>query len=144
MLSDADANTLCMDAANSAALKSADALSCGISGLLAALLSSEQTDAGLQAACQTAFDECSTSAGMATVMCDSKPSSACTATVGEYEKCLNDDVAQIQTLSAQIPMCKDLTAAKLDASTAAIEEQMEPASCTVVDMKCPEASPSSM
>jgi hypothetical protein len=64
------------------------------------------------------------------------------ATVGEYEACLNDEVAEVK--AAQIPQCADLKAATIDATLAGLPSDTEPASCTTVDQKCPEFAGSDM
>jgi hypothetical protein len=65
-----------------------------------------------------------------------KPSSSCTATVGEIEKCINDSFAQAKAMFAKFPGCDDVGKAF---SLEDLGNDESPASCKVVEEKCPEA-----
>lgn len=65
-----------------------------------------------------------------------KPSSTCTATVGEIEKCINDSFAQAKAMFAKFPGCADVGE---EFSLEDLGSQESPASCKVVEAKCPEA-----
>jgi len=135
-LSDADAQTFCMDLGKSSAFQAVTDYDCRAEGLLAALVTTDNTDASVQAACQSAYTDCISSSGM--LMCQDKPSAACTATVGEYESCVNDEAAAVKGATAQLPMCSSLKAATLQATLEALPQGATPASCATVEQKCPE------
>jgi hypothetical protein len=141
-LSAAQAQTFCNEVASfeTSSGQTMDDLeiTCLFGGLLAAELSpTPQTNASVQAACTTAYDQC---LGQATTTFDC-PSmaalSACTATVSEYAACLNDatkvDVQAIQSL----PTCADLTVADLTTSSGPSQAVPLPQSCETFDAKCP-------
>ena len=135
-LSDADAQTFCMDLGKSSAFEAVTEFECRADGLLAALVTTDNTDASVQAACQSAYTDCVSSSGM--LMCQNKPSTACMATVGEYESCVNDEAAAVKGASAQLPMCSALKAATLQATLEALPQTTSPSSCATVAQKCPE------
>jgi hypothetical protein len=139
-LTDAQAMQVCdkIDDYFSAGLKDFD---CRFAGLLAVAFSQPQpaTDAAAQAACKTAYDMCEAAPSETTSMC-SKPTGMCTATVGELEACANDSAAAFDQLGASFPSCADLTLKDLmDTGGGDMMEPMDPASCTTLDMKCPDA-----
>jgi len=112
---------------------------CRFAGLLAAALSNPATDAAAQAACKSAYDMCEAAPSETTDTC-SKPTGMCTATVGEFEACANDSAAVFDQLSASFPSCATLTLADLmDTGGGNTMDPMDPASCTTLDMKCPDA-----
>lgn len=114
-------------------------------GLVAAgkLYASSQgmaTDAQLQAACTTGYNACVANPTEVTKDFDDcgSPDPTCTATVSEYEACVNDTPAAIKTAFAPFPACDKVTSAALVSLASAMEpEVVEPASCKIVDMKCP-------
>jgi hypothetical protein len=112
--------------------------SCGLAGILAATLATDQSDAGIQAACKMAYDQCATGINNATAdaaQCDLS-GSTCTATVSELTACLNADVAAFDSIS--VPSCASLTAANLkNSGPASAPAQTEPAACAAIEMKCP-------
>jgi hypothetical protein len=71
------------------------------------------------------------------------PSSSCTATVGELQTCWNDAMAEGLAALAAMPGCEDVgKGSDVGPEDAPAEEEAEeamPASCQVVEQKCPEA-----
>jgi hypothetical protein len=108
----------------------AQAATCGFSAYFVATLSG-----GDAAACQMAYDECASAPPDTTSEECTKPSDTCTATVGEIEACLSDSLAQMKQLLAALPGCDDLGK---DVGEPSLESE-SPASCAVVQEKCPEA-----
>lgn len=106
---------------------------------------SASTDAQLQMACQQSYDDCLHPDGGATTSTDNcNPSSepaTCQATVGDLKTCVDDQATAYQQLSASLPSCSSLTAAKVasflssgaDAGTTAGND---PPSCTKFDSTC--------
>ena len=145
-LSDGDKTKLCNELAaysNGSAFVGAETkFSCGVIGLLGTLAATDMTDAGLQAACKAAYDECAATvpAGLDATQC-TPPGPTCTATVDEYSACLNDTVALLNSID--IPACNTLTAANLQDSYAAAaggQNPTQPASCKTYQAKCPDSS----
>ena len=139
-LSASDQQKLCGELESfesSSGFKSAEVkVSCGLAGILAATFAPDQTDAGIQAACKMAYDECANAPPDAS-QCDL--STTCTATVSELTACLNADVATFNSIS--VPSCASLTAATLkDATSAsgAAAQPAQPAACMTVETKCPD------
>lgn len=126
------------DSANEAAagiLSGAEAkkATCGSGAYLATLLSGATGDAA-DAACKKAYEDCLAEPDESSDDTCTEPTDACTATVGEIETCFTDTLTQAKTLLAELPGCDDLGSdyeppAELD----------PPASCAVVEEKCPEA-----
>jgi hypothetical protein len=152
-LSDADEQKLCMELdtyLNSSNFTgSIIEFSCRTTGLLAATLSPDQTTSGLQSSCKMAYDEClNGDAGSATTsppdtsaMCASKPTSACMATVGQLQACLNDTFNVLKSSTNSVPACSSLTPSTLESALKALpsdENTTEPASCNTVEKECPE------
>jgi len=81
---------------------------CRLSGTLAAAFSMAKTDAEAQAACKSAYDMCNAAPETSMDTC-TKPTGMCTATVGELEKCANDEGAVFDQLATSFPSCADLT-----------------------------------
>jgi hypothetical protein len=112
------------------------AASCGFSAYIGATL--------LQSAdkCQELYSECmkapeETSGGTSNQGDDcKKPSSACTATVGEIEKCWSDAFASTKAAFAALPGCDDVGK---DIAMDSTPQGDVPASCKIVEQKCPEA-----
>lgn len=105
---------------------------CGFAAYFATTLSGAMGDAAA-AACKMAYDECLADPEETTDDECTKPSSSCTATVGEIETCLNDTIVQSKAAFAELPGCDDLGK---EFETPA--ESQPPASCQVVQEKCPE------
>ena len=86
--------------------------------------------------CSMAYDEClKQPAEVTQEECD-KPSSSCTATIGEIETCYNDSLAQVQEMLNVLPGCDDVGTEYEEPATG---NDASPASCKVVQEKCPEA-----
>lgn len=106
---------------------------------------SSATDAQLQMACQQSYNDCLNPDGGATTStgdCDpSNEPATCQATVGDLKTCVNDQTTAYQQLSASLPSCSSLTAAKVasllssgaDGGTATGND---PPSCTKFDSTC--------
>jgi hypothetical protein len=113
-------------------------ITCLFGGLIAAELSAApQTNASVQAACTTAYNQCIAGA-TSTFSCPSMTAlSSCTATISEYAACLNDatkiEVQAIQSL----PTCADLTVADLTTSSGTLSATPPPPSCQTLNAKCP-------
>lgn len=142
-LSSAQVQTFCneVDSFDTTSGQDMDAveITCLFGGLLAAELSTApQTNASVQAACATAFNQCVANA-TSTFSCPSMAAlSGCTATISEYSACLNDttklEIQEIQSL----PTCADLTVADLTMSSGTVTATSPPpASCQTVSAKCP-------
>ena len=110
---------------------------CRDAGRLAATAANPQSDADAKAACETAYTQCKSGTGTATVSCDSGPwlSPICTATVGEYNVCLSAIEASIRTATS--PSCDTLTVANL-ATSAGSSMGSLPSSCQGYFLSCPE------
>lgn len=110
------------------------AASCGMSAYFQATL--------LQAAdkCQEFYDACMKTPEEPTpndpdVDSCTKPSSSCKATVAEMQACWSDAFAQVKTSLANLPGCEDVGKEVTEPTT---NDEL-PASCKVVQEKCPEA-----
>jgi len=136
-LTDAQSMQLCSSLENyfGASLKDFD---CRLAGLIAAAFSAPDTDAKAQAACKTAYDECTAAPATSMGTC-MKPTGTCTATVGDFEKCMSDEGAIFDQAGASLPACADLTLQDLMSSGGDMTQPMEPASCTALQMACPGA-----
>jgi hypothetical protein len=95
------------------------------------------SDTQLRMTCQSSLDQCmmiSTPAGgTASPMCQSFPAS-CTATVAEYEACLNDVPPFVDRTIAALPRCDSLTQLSL-LSLLALTTTLPP-TCQTFQMKC--------
>lgn len=114
-------------------------LACVFDGFLAAEFSqAPQTDASVQAACTTAYNQCLATPGTTTTNCPTMAMLAgCSATVSEYTSCLNDATKlEVQTIES-LPTCADLTVADLTATSGALQTTPTPQSCQTFDAKCP-------
>ncbi|MBN1611407.1 MAG: hypothetical protein JW940_32535, partial [Polyangiaceae bacterium] len=95
------------------------------------------TDADLQAACKTAYDQCMQATPQATQK-QCQQDATCTATVGEAEACYAAGLKQGVELMKSMPSCDKITMQSLqpeDAGTSTTAQ--EPAECTAVSSKCP-------
>jgi hypothetical protein len=122
---------------------------CKESGVEAAVFlqafQSAATDAQLQMACQQAYNDCLNPDGGATTTtgnCDpSSEPATCQATVGDLKTCVDDQTTAYQQLSASLPSCSSLTAAKVatfvsSGADGGTTTGNEPASCTKFDSTC--------
>jgi len=134
-LTDAQFDALCKSLGETAGtVLGADAkkATCGFAAYFATTLSGAMGDQAATA-CKMAYDECLAEADETTDDECTKPSESCTATVGEIETCLNDTIVQSKAAIAQLPGCDDL-----GKEYEAPAESQPPASCQVVQEKCPE------
>jgi hypothetical protein len=95
------------------------------------------TDADLQAACKTAYDQCMQATPQPTQKA-CQQDATCTATVGEAETCYAAGLKQATDGLKSMPSCSAITAqtfAPQDAGTSTTAP--EPAECTAVKGKCP-------
>jgi hypothetical protein len=134
-LTDQEAQRVCesVGKAAEAALGGAEAqkATCGFTAYTLASFAGGDDPA---AACKMAYDEClkapqDTTGGECT-----NPTSTCTATVGEIEKCFTDTLSQLSQLLSTLPGCDDVGKDVTPPST----EGTSPPSCEVVQEKCPE------
>jgi hypothetical protein len=90
--------------------------------------------------CQEFYDECLKAPQESDPTEDfgecTKPSGECTATVGEMEACVSDTFAQLKASLAAFPGCDDVGK---DVGEPSIGNEAMPASCKVIEEKCPEA-----
>jgi hypothetical protein len=139
-LTDDQSMQLCdkLDSYFSPSLKDFD---CRFAGIIAVAFSQPppESDAAAQAACKAAYDMCQAAPTETTETC-SKPTGMCTATVGEFEACANDSRALLTQALGSFPSCATLTLQDLmDGGGGDMMQAMDPASCTTLDMKCPDA-----
>jgi hypothetical protein len=116
-------------------------LTCLLAGFLAAEFSAAPlTNASVQAACTTAYNQCFAQATSTppTFNCPSMSAlSGCTATIGEYAACINDATKLEEQALQSIPTCADLTVANLTSSSGPAPTTPLPQSCQTVNAKCP-------
>jgi hypothetical protein len=136
-LSDEQTKELCQAAGDAAQATLGSAAvkgyGCGFTAYLAASFTPND-----DSACTRFYDECM-KAPVETDDADEceKPSSACQATVGELQACWNDALAQSLEGLSQLPGCDDVGKADAIGEEPAAVDM--PASCEVVQQKCPEA-----
>lgn len=111
---------------------------CRVAGLLAGAFSQPKTDAELQTACKGGYDSCKKAPPETETEECTPPGATCTATAAELEACMADSVAYLKQVEGTIPSCAEITLADLQAMEMP-EQPDEPASCTTLDMKCPDA-----
>jgi hypothetical protein len=111
---------------------------CRLSGILAGALGGASTDDALRAACKVAYDACVAAPSETTSSDCTKPTGTCTATIGDVEACTNDSAAYLEQVQTALPSCDELTVAGLGDLGDAMQTT-EPASCTTLDAKCPDA-----
>ncbi len=103
------------------------------------------TDAEAKAKCKKQYDECldrlalrdarqpdGGTTGGSSGNCN-RPPATCTATVGEYETCLNDTNKAADDIYAMVPTCDAVT---LTSTTPKITGSGTPESCKVLSEKC--------
>jgi hypothetical protein len=89
---------------------------CTALGYDAAFAANATTDAELQSACSMEYNQClqyTLSPGPPT--CFKTPPASCTATVSQYEACLNDVVVAAEAILGSLPSCSSLTISTLSA-----------------------------
>ena len=102
----------------------------------AAFLPDPLTNAGVQAACTSTYNQCV--GETPTFECQlAGDTTGCTATVGEYEACLNDTTKQVLDALSSLPTCADLTAAQVMMTGTSTPEAPAP-SCDTFNAKCPQ------
>ena len=116
--------------------KSVEDFSCRFSSALTALFTNPKTDAALQASCASLYATCTAAPTTTTETC-SKPDASCTATVAEYDACVNDQLDSLDQLLSSVPACDKLTLAS--AATFFSGATQATASCETVQAKCPSA-----
>ena len=138
-LTDAQVKSFCDSASQAAAatLESGEARQamCGFSGYFVASLGAASGGGDPAATCKMVYDECLKAPAETTQSECTKPSSTCTATVGEIETCLNDSMAQLQQMLKTLPGCDDVGK---DVQDPMLGMGETPPSCQVVEEKCPE------
>lgn len=114
---------------------------CLTAGIFSAALVSPQTDATVQAACTSAYNQCLATPGTETFSCPTMAALAgCTVTVAEYSACINDS-AKVEIMSlGSLPSCQDLTVADLQSQTTTGPATQLPASCQTIQQQCPNAA----
>jgi hypothetical protein len=115
--------------------KSVEEFTCRLAGLFAG--ATAETDAALKAACKSAYDQCLAAPHMTDETC-TKPAATCTATVAEYDACVSDSAKALVALGNELPACAELTLSSLEMIDLG-EETASPASCKVLETKCPSA-----
>jgi hypothetical protein len=96
------------------------------------------SDAQLQMTCVTTRDQCLAAAtpgdpGGSAAMCEAFPA-GCTATVAEYEACLNDVPPFVDSTAAKLPSCETVNRLSLLALVALANDL--PMSCRTFQTKC--------
>jgi hypothetical protein len=115
-------------------------LVCKSGAIAAALLTNPLAGtSGLQSVCQRTYGSClqQTDNAPAAVTCPT-PGPDCTATVAEYERCLNDLPATFDQAIEAIPSCDDLTIGSL-LQTGLARPTLVPPSCATYQEHCPGA-----
>ena len=112
---------------------------CRLTGIFFAALGGGQTDAAVQAACKSGYDQCVAAPTQSDPAQCTKPGASCTATVAEAEACFNDSIASFATLKDALPMCSALTVASLSDGSSSPTDDMTPPSCVAYQAKCPDA-----
>jgi hypothetical protein len=116
----------------------AQKLTCLLAGFITAEFSQgPQTNASVQAACLSGYNQCLAAPSTTTSACPSMAALAgCSGTVSEYAACLNDAMKiEVQELQS-LPTCADLTVADLTTSSGALQMPSLPQSCQTFDAKC--------
>jgi hypothetical protein len=86
------------------------------------------------ALCTQTYDACKQSSGSSSSGTCTPPSATCMATVGEIEQCLTDSFGALSETMALFPQCDSLD--QFDPNSL---QTANPASCQVVQEKCPDA-----
>jgi hypothetical protein len=137
-LTDSEAEQLCDDyekfASSGSFAATQQEFSCLLSGVLSSALSGAETDAEMQAACKTTYDQCKKAPFEPEASECEKPDASCTATVAELKQCMEDSAKAFEDLVEQFPTCSELT---LESEGPDLEEVMDPPSCVALREKCP-------
>jgi hypothetical protein len=142
-LSDADAqklwHALAQYVASDPGIRSAECRLAGIGAAVGAAFLGTASDTDLENACTRMESAClnaSPNADAATTTCH-KPTGTCDVTVGEFETCLSDTLAALKHAVSTLPSCSTLRASDLGTGSGAGPTLQSPASCQVVNQKCP-------
>jgi len=140
-LTDAEAEALCKRiegyfADDTTVGKNVDEFLCRFTSALTALFAAPETDAALQSSCKSLYASCIASPTMSSGTCE-KPDATCTATVAEYEACMNDQLALLNQLGSAVPSCDQITLSSSSTLLSGVGEA--PASCQTLEAKCPSA-----
>lgn len=148
-VSDAERQKLCDYMASSMSpSQQSTCLMAGVTASAFIAIAPDATDASLQSACQTLYDNCMQSAPQpvtTTETCE-PVDGTCTATVGEFEACGQELAAAMEGLYAVMPQCSALTVAyfQQDTEMPSSEPEIsalssESAACSALQQKCPGA-----
>ena len=138
-ISDADDATLCTELKDY--LKTSDGqhivdFECQFAAVLGAALSGANSDADLQQACKSSYDECTAGLASTDAQC-TKPAASCNATVFDLEACLNDSSAYYAMLSSSTPSCATVKLSDLSGSgSASTMTPTPPPSCSKYQGQC--------
>jgi hypothetical protein len=113
----------------------AEEITCRMGALFVGILA--QSDAELQTTCKAVYDQCIAGPTMTEETCN-KPDATCTATVAEYDACLNDAGKAFIALPNALPTCDKATLTSLENLDLGSQGE-SPASCKIVETKCPSA-----
>jgi hypothetical protein len=148
-LTDSEMQTLCAANAAFARTVMTPEMACragaiGFAGLSG--MSPTATDAQIQQTCAMIYGMCMAGgpSGGAPATADAgantcaKPDATCTATVAEYETCMNDSKTAMQQAMSSAPACEALTVAWVKANSGdAGSSSVDPPSCQAIKAKCP-------
>ena len=148
-LTQADAEQLCQASSRAAQELMASAEyhsgSCKLAGVMmagmgAAFADPPPPDSELQQTCKTMYDQCMSAQPQSTESSGTctPPPATCTATVAEYEACMEASLRAMKDVYAALPGCEEITAASLQTSTST-ETSMtasQPPECQAFSSKC--------
>ena len=145
-LSDTDVANLCASLgkylSTDPGLREATCHSAGFSAAVAASFFGTATDADLQKACSDLEAKCKDTPPESVQSTCSKPASACSATVGEFEACVTDFINAASQAFAALPACSSITNASIkmliaSGSSGGMTMAEAPPSCKTLEQKCP-------
>jgi hypothetical protein len=138
-LSMSDLDELCTETIAGPLVAVARSGACLNKALFSAATSGPHSDADAKLACHAYYDSCSQQA-VARSVCPTF-SATCLVTVGEYFTCVNDEAAAYAAAYAVFPSCDAVTVALLKSTPLDTPaDPPEPASCALLDPKCPDAA----
>jgi hypothetical protein len=113
----------------------------GFGVALSASLFGAASDADLQKMCADTEAKCHEAPLMGEGSTCTKPTSSCSATVGEFEACVTDSLAEATKAFAALPACSSITNASLQmlisSGSSGMTTAVAPASCQTLEQKCP-------
>jgi hypothetical protein len=144
-LSDADVTNLCASLgkylSTDPGLREATCHFAGFGIALSAGLFGATSDADLQKMCTDTEARCKDTPWESTQSTCSKPTSACNATVGEFEACVTDFIDAATQAFATLPACSSITNASLkmlgSGGNGGMPMAEAPPSCKALEQKCP-------